>query len=452
MTSTRLPRGVAAVRAAAVPLDGTDADLDALLDLVGDAHFVLLGEASHGTHEFYATRVAITRRLVAERGFDAVAVEGDWPDSDRVNRYVRHRSSDANASEALGGFRRFPQWMWRNEDVVQLVEWLRTHNATAAQAPVGFYGIDLYSLHSSIDEVLRYLERVDPDAAKRARYRYRCFEHFGEDPQAYGYAASFDLARSCEDEVVEQLVELQRRAPDLASRSAADAADEFFSAEQNARLVANAEEYYRSMFRGRVSSWNLRDTHMTDTVDALAEHLQRQGRAGKIVVWAHNSHLGDARATEMGAGGEVNVGQLVRQRHGDDARLIGFSTHAGTVTAADDWGDPARRMRVRPSLPGSVERLMHDVGIERFFLPLRGSEAAHAAAEVMREPMLERAIGVIYRPDTERQSHYFHARVGEQFDAMFHFDETSAVVPLERRGKWSPADGDEPPETFPSGL
>jgi erythromycin esterase-like protein len=449
MPTTRTPRGVASVRAAAIPLLGTDADLDALLDVVADAHFVLLGEASHGTHEFYATRSAITRRLIAERGFDAVAIEGDWPDSDRVNRYVRGRGTDPTADAALGGFRRFPQWMWRNEDMVGLVAWLREHNRQAPDAPVGFYGLDLYSLHTSVDEVLRYLEREDPAAAARARYRYRCFDHFGEDPQAYGYAASFDVSRSCEDAVVEQLVELQRRAPYAGSNDDQDAVDDFFSAEQNARLVANAEEYYRSMFRGRVSSWNLRDTHMADTLDALAAHLQRQGRAGRVVVWAHNSHLGDARATEMGAGGELNVGQLARQRHGDDARLIGFSTHTGTVTAADDWGDPARVMRVRPSLPGSIERLLHDVGVPRCFVPLRGTDAAVAAATALREPLLERAIGVIYRPDTERQSHYFHARVGDQFDALFHFDETRAVVPLERHATWR--DG-EPPETYPTAL
>jgi erythromycin esterase-like protein len=451
MTSTRLPRGVAAVRAAAIPLEGTDADLDALLDLVGDAHFVLLGEASHGTHEFYATRVAITRRLVAERGFDAVAVEGDWPDSDRVNRYVRHRSSDADASEALAGFRRFPQWMWRNEDVVQLVDWLRTHNGAETQAPVGFYGIDLYSLHSSIDEVLRYLERVDPAAAKRARYRYRCFEHFGEDPQAYGYAASFDLSRSCEDEVVEQLVELQRRAPELASKPAADALDEFFSASRTRgwwrtprSTTAPCSAAACRAGTCATPTWPTRSTRSPSTCGGRGA----RGRSwcGRTTpTWATRAPPRWARGRGQRRPARAPAPRRRRAAH----RLL----HAhGTVTAADDWGDPARRMRVGRRCPGSVERLMHDVGIERFFLPLRGSEAATAAAEVMREPMLERAIGVIYRPDTERQSHYFHARVGEQFDAVFHFDETSAVVPLERRGTWSPADGAEPPETFPSGL
>jgi erythromycin esterase-like protein len=450
------PEIARALRAAASPLAGTDADHDALLDLVGDRRFVLLGEGSHGTHEFYAARVEISRRLVAEKGFDAVAVEGDWPDSDRVNRWVRGRGRDRSANDALGGFRRFPQWMWRNTDVVRLVEALR-EQAAGREQPPGFYGLDLYSLHTSIDEVLRYLERVDPEAARRARYRYGCFEHFGEDPQAYGYAASFDLSRSCEEEVVQQLVELTRRAPEYAREQAGEesgdgASDDFFSAEMNARLVLDAERYYRSMFRGRVSSWNLRDTHMADTLDALVAHLRRQGREGKVVVWAHNSHLGDARATEMGRGGELNLGQLVRERHPDDALLVGFTTHTGTVTAAHDWGDPAERMRVNPSLAGSVERALHDTKIARCFVPLRGSAAADEARAALDEPLLERAIGVIYRPRTERLSHYFQAEVGRQFDCLYHFDTSRAVEPLERPSRWEAAAQAEPPETYPTAL
>jgi erythromycin esterase-like protein len=330
---------------------------------------------------------------------------------------------------------------------------------------VGFHGLDLYSLHTSIEEVLRYLDEVDPEAARRARYRYACFDHFGEDPQRYGYAASFDLSRSCEEAVVQQLVELTRRAPAYvgdgdgapdgpapdADRDAAHAADEFFSAEMNARLVLDAERYYRSMFRGRASSWNLRDTHMADTLDALVEHLRSQGREGKVVVWAHNSHLGDARATEMGRGGELNLGQLVRERHPDDAVLVGFTTHTGTVTAAHDWGDPAELMRVNPSLAGSIERALHDTGLARCFVPLSGSAAADEARAALDEPLLERAIGVIYRPRTERMSHYFHATVGEQFDCLYHFDTSRAVTPLERSAGWEGA-GAEPPETYPTAL
>ncbi|WP_284352301.1 erythromycin esterase family protein [Roseisolibacter agri] len=447
------PHLATALRDAARPLTGDDSDHDTLLDVVGDRRLVLLGEGSHGTHEFYAARAAITRRLIVERGFDAVAVEGDWPDSDRANHWVRGRGRDATAADALGGFRRFPQWMWRNTDVVRLLDTLRAHNQRVGrERAAGFYGLDLYSLHASIDEVLRYLDETDPDAARRARYRYACFDHFGEDPQQYGYAASFDLSQSCEDAVVQQLVDLRRRAPDADAddaRDADDAADDFFSAEQNARLVLDAERYYRSMFHGRVSSWNLRDTHMADTLDALVQHLRAKGREGKVVVWAHNSHLGDARATEMGAGGEINLGQLARERHGDDAVLVGFTTHTGTVTAAHDWGDAAQRMKVNPSLPGSIERALHDAAPPRCVVPLRGSAAADAARAALDTALLERAIGVIYRPRTERQSHYFHARVGRQFDVLYHFDESRAVHPLERAGTWT---ADEPPETYPSAL
>jgi erythromycin esterase-like protein len=443
------------------PATGPGADHDALLDLSGERRVVLLGEGSHGTHEFYAARAAITRRLVEERGFDAVAIEGDWPDSDRVNRWIRGVGHDWTARDALDGFRRFPQWMWRNADVVALVDALRARARQVGadgQAP-GFYGLDLYSLHASIDEVLRYLDATDPDAARRARERYACFDHFGEDPQSYGYVAAFDRAESCEEAVVQQLVELRRRAPELARADGDGGAslspeEEFFSAEQNARLVIDAERYYRAMFRGRTSSWNLRDTHMADTLDALLAHLRGRGRAGKVVVWAHNSHLGDARHTQMGEGGELNLGQLVRERHPDDCLLVGFTTHAGTVTAAHDWGDSAERMRVNPSLPGSVERALHQAsrarGAEAIFLPLHGSAAADAARAALETPLLERAIGVIYRPRTERQSHYFQARVGRQFDALYHYDATRAVEPLERAPAWRP--DDEPPETYPSAL
>jgi erythromycin esterase-like protein len=272
------PRLLDSVRQAAYPLTGAATDYDALLDLVGDARFVLLGEASHGTHEFYRIRAEITKRLIRDKGFTAVAVEADWPDAYRVNCYVRGAGQDASTHEALGDFRRFPTWMWRNADVLDFVGWLREHNDRAGPSDrVGFYGLDLYSLHGSIRAVLAYLEKVDPGAAGRARYRYGCFEDFGEDTQAYGYAAGFGLRESCEREVVEQLVELQRGATDYARRDGRMAEDEQFFAEQNARLVKNAEEYYRTMFRGRVSSWNLRDRHMADTLDALADHLTRHG-------------------------------------------------------------------------------------------------------------------------------------------------------------------------------
>jgi erythromycin esterase-like protein len=434
---------VNAIRRSAHPLKGESADLDPLFEMIGDSRFVLLGEASHGTHEFYRLRAQITKRLIAEKGFSAVAVEADWPDAYRVNQFVRFEGEDEGAVDALAGFQRFPAWMWRNADVLDFVGWLRNYNEHRHSMRVGFYGLDLYSLYASMRAVLGFLDKVDPEAAQRARYRYACFENFGEDSQAYGYAASFGLSKSCENEVVGQWVEMRRRAADLASRDGCVARDEFFFAEQNARLVKNAEEYYRSMFHERTSSWNLRDSHMAETLDALAHHL---GPNAKIAVWAHNSHLGDARATEMGQRGELNLGQLVRQHYGKEVTLVGFTTYTGTVTAASGWDSPLERKHVRPALPGSYEALFHETGIRNFLLLLGHKEKA---ASLLREPRLERAIGVIYLPQTERVSHYFHAQLPDQFDAILHFDETRAVEPLERTAAWETG---EVPETYPSML
>ena len=435
------------IRKKAWPLSGEVDDYNQLLAVIGNARFCLLGEATHGTHEFYRERAEITKQLIKEKGFTAVAVEADWPDAFRVNRYVRGLSDDNNADEALSGFKRFPTWMWRNTVVVDFVEWLRDYNESLPNdsVKVGFYGLDLYSLYTSIEAVLSYLTRIDPEAAKRARYRYSCFEHFGEDTQAYGYAATLGITESCEREVIDQLVELRRRAADYASRDGRVAQDEFFFAEQNARLVLNAERYYRTMFRGRVESWNLRDRHMAETLDALFTHLNSQRQPGKIAVWEHNSHLGDARATYMADYGELNVGQLVRERYGSQAVLIGFTTFSGTVTAASDWDGPAERKRVRPALPSSYERLFHEVGLTNFVIDLHNSELS----QVLSAPRLQRAIGVIYVPQTERQSHYFDARLSDQFDAVIHFDETQALEPLERYALWETG---EPPETFPTGI
>ena len=448
MKSTTDAELVDAVRIAARPLSGADDDYDALLKLIGDAHFVLLGEASHGTHEFYRERARITQRLITERGFNAVAVEGDWPDAYRVNRFVRGLGDDAFAVDALAGFQRFPTWMWRNTDVVDFIDWQRDFNgAKPAQARTGFYGLDLYSLNRSMEAVLRYLEKADPQAARRARERYSCFDRFGEDSQVYGLMVGNGAAKPCEEEVIAMLVDLRRRSAAIAHSGDAVDEEEAFNAEQNARLVKNAEAYYRSMYLSDVSSWNLRDRHMVETLGALERHLGRHGGGPKIVVWAHNSHLGDARATEMGQRrGELNVGQLVREQHGHDAVLVGFTTHRGSVTAASDWDSPAERKQVVPSRADSYEGIMHATGRERFMLPLRGA-GQHIAK--LLEARLERAIGVIYRPDTERHSHYFFAQLGEQFDAVIHLDETRAVEPLDRNVEWN---GAEAPETYPTGL
>lgn len=439
---------VKAITAAAQPIAGTERDYDGLLDAIGDARFVLLGEATHGTHEFYAERARITQRLIRERGFDAVAVEADWPDAYRVNCHVRGDHADASATAALAGFERFPNWMWRNEDVASFVAWLREHNAALPESDrVGFYGLDLYSLFTSIDEVLRYLDRVDPAAAREARARYACFDHYDEDSQAYAYATGFGMSDSCQSGAVSQLQQLQQRAAQYMASGIRSADDAFFYAQQNARLVINAEQYYRTMFRGRVASWNLRDRHMAETLDALALHLARgRGEHAKIVVWAHNSHLGDARATESRQLGEWNLGQLTRERYPGDTFLVGFSTYEGTVTAASHWDGKAECKRVLPALPGSYEDVMHQAAAgANFVLPLRPSSEV---AQQLAERRLQRAIGVLYLPATERQSHYFFATLSRQFDTLIHIERSAAVVPLDA----APALATEVPETYPSGV
>ena len=434
-----------AVRHAALWFESGAGDLTPLIDAIGDARVVLIGEASHGTDEFYRIRADITRTLTEHHGFDIVAVEADWPDAYRATRWVRHASADGDAAAALRDFERFPRWMWRNEVVVDFLTWLRDFNSRRPpRRQCGFYGLDLYSLHSSIEAVLKYLDAVDPDGAHRARQRYACFDDHRGDAQSYGYAATLGLSRNCEDDVVAQLMEMRRRAAEYASRDGHVAEEEFFVAEQNARLVRNAEQYYRSMFGGRTESWNLRDTHMMETLAALLQWVERRSGNARAVVWAHNSHLGDARATQMGEWGELNLGQLVRQQVGGESFSIGFTTHRGTVTAARDWGEPAERRQVHPSLPGSYERLFHDTDLPRFLLLLRD----RALAPVLRVSMLERAIGVIYQPETERASHYFRARLADQFDAVIHIDVTTALTPLER---WSVSEQDLP-ETYPTGV
>jgi erythromycin esterase-like protein/predicted phosphoribosyltransferase len=422
-------------------LRGAPDDYDQLVERATAARFVLIGEASHGTEDFYRERADITRRLIAEAGYTAVAVEADWPDAYRVNRYVRGIGEDAGADEALGDFRRFPTWMWRNTVVAEFVTLLREWNdALGAEAPkVGFYGLDLYSLYASIDAVVAHLDAVDPDAARRARERYACFDHFGRDAQVYAYEAGMAGALPCEDQAVEQLLELRGRAAELAARDGGVAADEHFFAEQNARLVVNAERYYRAMFRGGVESWNLRDRHMAETLEELVAHLERTSGPAKVVVWAHNSHLGDERATELAQSGQLNLGQLVRERAGAEALLVGFTTYRGEVTAASEWGGPAERKRVRRALPGSWEELFHQSDASRFVIEPGGLSGRR----------LERAIGVVYRPETERLSHYFHTRIADQFDVLIHLDETRALEPLETTSRW---EAGELPETYPWGV
>lgn len=399
-----------------------DSEFAAGLDRYADRRVVLLGEASHGTSEFYRARAAITQRLVERHGFHFVAVEADWPDGMAIDRYVRHRTVRETSAGAAPAFRRFPTWMWRNTDVAVFVEWLRACNATHhASDRVGFYGLDIYGLSESISSVLAYLDNVDPDAARAARERYGCLTPFQHDPAVYGRAVLTKRYRDCEKDVIAVLKDL------LAKRLAYARVDgqQFFEARQNAELAAAAERYYRAMYYGAAESWNLRDRHMFRTLENLLAH---RGPDSKAVVWAHNSHVGDARFTDMGRHrGELNLGELCRRRFGNQVALIGMGTHAGTVAAASDWDGPMEIKQVRPSRDDSVERRFHEAGHARSLVHLRPeTPLSHALAG----PFLERFIGVIYRPESELASHYAGAELPRQFDTYLWFDTTSAVTPL----------------------
>ncbi len=412
------------------------ADLNPLMERIGSARIVLLGEATHGTSEFYRMRERITRELIIEKGFRFVAIEADWPDAARVDHYVRHLQYPPSEWMA---FARFPTWMWRNTEVRDFVSWLRKHNGTVAKYNrVAFHGLDLYSLYDSIRSVLNYLDEVDPELARVARERYGCLTPWQRDPATYGHAALTGSYPTCEPDVVHALADLQAKRRAYAEHDG----ERFLDAEQNARLVANAERYYRIMYYGSRASWNLRDNHMFETLKNL---LAFHGADSRAVVWAHNSHVGNAGATEMAARGEYNIGQLCRREFGDQAYLVGFGTHSGTVAAASEWDGPMEIKNVRPSLPGSYELLCHATGHARFMLGLRGRSDLSGPSGLGKE-RLERAIGVIYRPETEMASHYFRANLPQQFDEYIWFDNTRAVTPLDT------AEVKGLPDTYPFGV
>jgi erythromycin esterase-like protein len=435
-----LPRLIAD---AAEPLpDVEDRTFGEFFDRYADARVVLLGEASHGTSEFYRARAAISRRLIEHHGFKIVAVEGDWPDCATIDRYARHRPWREGE---LRAFERFPTWMWRNREFDAFIRWLRQHNARRPyEGMCGFYGLDLYNLSASMQAVIDFLEREDPELAKAAHRRYGCLDPWAEEPALYGRNALLEGYARCEIGVVQMLKDLLQKQVDCF----AEECDEWLDAQANARLVKNAEAYYRVMYYGSAESWNLRDTHMFETLNMI---LDAKGPDSKAIVWAHNSHIGNAAFTDMGMNrDELNIGQLTKEKFGRKARLIGFGTHAGTVAAADDWDEPMQIKRVRPSLPDSYERTAHESEVPSFLLDLREGERNERLAGELLEPRLERFIGVIYRPETERWSHYSHAILPRQFDAYVWFDETDAVTPLP--AELRPGEAPSVEETYPFGL
>jgi len=427
---------------AAEPLPNIDDPaFAAMFDRFGDARVVCLGEASHGTSEFYRARAEISRRLVEHHGFNVVAVEADWPDAATIDRYVRHRPWREGELKA---FERFPTWMWRNHEFDHFIRWLHDHNANRAyERMCGFYGLDLYNLSGSMRGVIDFLERENPELARLAHRRYGCLEPWAEEPQLYGRNALIEGYARCEVGVVAMLKDLLQHQLDCYSPEC----DEWLDAAANARLVKDAEAYYRVMYHGSAASWNLRDQHMFETLNMILDAKPDS----KAIVWAHNSHIGNAAFTDMGMHrDELNIGQLCKDKWDAKARLIGLGTHTGTVAAADDWDEPMKIKQVRPSLPESYERASHEAGLPRFLLDLREGEVGREIQQQLMAPRLERFIGVIYRPETERWSHYSEAILPRQFDAWLWFDETHAVAPL-AAGK-RPGDHAEVDETYPFGL
>jgi erythromycin esterase-like protein len=401
-----------------------------LLEKIGEAHMVLIGEATHGTQEFYKIRAELTRHLILKKGFMSIAIEGDWPDAYQVNRYVKGIGKKNNPGLALRSFSRFPTWMWRNTTMLPFLHWLREYNDVIENynQKIGFYGLDIYSLNKSISAVIKYLQKKDPDAALRAKQRYACFDNVGSTPENYGYLARVGIKESCIKNAIEQQLDLQHNASNLIKSDGISAEEEYFYAAQNARIVKNAEIYYRTHFESVASSWNTRDEHMAETLKNISNYLQNSfNKPSKIVVWAHNSHVGDARATEMSERGEINIGQLIREEYGENSILIGFSTYKGSVTAASKWNGKVYKRAINPGLRGSYEELFHYSKYNNFILNLTNDKQLEHYLHI---PRLQRAIGVVYQPETERTSHYFFTRLPYQFDIIIHINETTALEPI----------------------
>ncbi|HYF97794.1 MAG TPA: erythromycin esterase family protein [Coxiellaceae bacterium] len=421
---------------------------DSLIKLVGDSRIVLMGEASHGTEEFYNARIELTKRLILENEFNAIAIEADWTSAIPICHYLKGISEDS-AEDSLSEFKRFPEWMWRNTTIPPFLQWLRNHNDgySSDQAKIGLYGLDLYCLNNSMQAVIDYLKHYDEAAANIAMQRYACFDHHVADPQQYVYLVENKLKTPCVKEVSNQFLDMQHLAFTRLTKNLSDKTDALFYALQNARLVKNAEHYYRALFESNQLSWNIRDQHMAETVQNLIAYLEdKLNKPAKIIVWAHNSHVGDARATEMSAKGELNLGQIVREQFNLSSCLIGFSTYSGKVTAADNWGSEGQCKTIQPALRGSYEFLLHNLHMKNFSLNLRKDVRVN---ELLLAPQLQRTIGVIYRPDSERMSHYYFSRLPYQFDALVHFDRSTAIKPINLTNDYH---SDEALDTYPSGI
>ncbi|MBL4653798.1 MAG: erythromycin esterase family protein [Flavobacteriales bacterium] len=429
------------------PLAGVSDDYNSILEATQETEHVFIGGATHGTHEFYSIRADITKRLILEKGFNAIAIEGDWPDAYRINQYVKGDKTIKSALDALDRFKKFPTWMWRNEVIVEFIDWLHHHNSKLSfDKKVGFYGLDLYSLNASVEIIIKYLEENDINAAKKAKQRYACFDPFKEELKSYGYATILGITRSCEDEVIAQLVELTSNSYQYIKENGSNE-DEYFYIQQNTRLVKNAEKYYRSMFNDKTFSWNVRDKHMIEILDQIAKHLgAKLHKKAQIVTWAHNSHVGDARATEVRIKGQLNMGQLAKEQYPNKVLLIGFLTNTGSVIAASGWNYAAEPKTVLSAINYSYEYFFHHLNPSNFLLNFKTQPQIKT---LIPSELLERSIGVIYLPETERESHYIHANLVKQFDIVIYIDKTSAIRPLE---KSAILHSGEVFETFPFGV